>query len=114
MAGGEAGPDGDDAAAPLLVRATVRDGAQVRFTFDGRALTAHAGETILVAILTQGPHLRAFEFAPAHRAGFCLMGACQDCWVWFEDGGRARACTTPITEGLRIVSRPPMHAGTPR
>jgi predicted molibdopterin-dependent oxidoreductase YjgC len=113
MAGGGPRPGGGDAA-PLLVRATARDGAQVHFTFDGRALTAHQGETILVALLTQGPHLRAFEFGPSHRAGFCLMGACQDCWVWFEDGGRARACTTPVTEGLRILSRPPMLAESPR
>ena len=28
--------------------------------------------------------LRAAEFGPEARAGFCLMGACQDCWVWQE------------------------------
>lgn len=35
------------------------------------------------------------------------MGACQDCWVWTEEGERLRACTTAVREGLRIVTNPP-------
>ncbi len=41
------------------------------------------------------------------RAGFCLMGACQDCWVWTPQGQRLRACATPVTEGMAICTRPP-------
>jgi len=44
-------------------------------------------------MLTNGDVLRRLEFGGAPRAGFCLMGACQDCWVWMDDGGRVRACT---------------------
>jgi NADH dehydrogenase/NADH:ubiquinone oxidoreductase subunit G len=49
------------------------------------------------------------------RSGFCLMGACQDCWVWTEDGERLRACTTVVREGLRVTTEPleatwPNHA----
>ena len=33
------------------------------------------------------------------------MGPRQDCWVWTADGGRLRACTTPVTEGMSIVTR---------
>ena len=114
MAGAGTEADGGGEITPLFMRAGRRSAAQVRFTFDGRPLTAHAGETILVAILTNAAHLRRFEFDASHRAGFCLMGACQDCWVCFEDGGRARACTTPIAEGMRIVSEAPAFGSAPR
>jgi aerobic-type carbon monoxide dehydrogenase small subunit (CoxS/CutS family) len=42
------------------------------------------------------------------RAGFCLMGACQDCWVWLADGSRLRACTTLLAEGMQVRTEPPM------
>ena len=58
------------------------------FTFDGQACTALAGDTVLTAVLTQAERLRVSEFGGGPRAGFCMMGACQDCWVQHEDGGR--------------------------
>ena len=72
------------------------------FFIDGAAATAFEGDTLLVALLAQRDHLRRSEFGDEQRSGFCLMGACQDCWVWTEGGERLRACTTVITEGLRI------------
>jgi hypothetical protein len=41
------------------------------------------------------------------RAGFCLMGACQECWVWLGAGRRVRACTTLVSEGMKIYSARP-------
>jgi hypothetical protein len=60
------------------------------------------GDTILVAILAQRGHLCEPARGEPGSAGFCLMGACQDCWVWLEDGRRIRACTTYAEPGLRI------------
>lgn len=77
------------------------------FEFDGRALSGLAGDTVLTAVLTAFPDLRAAEFGPERRAGFCLMGACQDCWLWQEDGPRLRACSTPLRAGMRLRSAPP-------
>jgi len=77
----------------------------VRLEVDGTAIEALAGDTLLVALLANGARLRESEFGDGARAGFCLMGACQDCWVWTAEGGRLRACTTPVSEGLRIVTR---------
>ena len=68
----------------------------IHFHLDGEAVSALAGDTVLTAILTLSPRLRASEFGPEGRAGFCLMGACQDCWVWQENGPRLRACSTPL------------------
>jgi len=76
----------------------------VRLDVDGAAIEALEGDTLLVALLVNGIRLRDSEFGDGARAGFCLMGACQDCWVWTADGGRLRACTTPVADGLSIVT----------
>jgi predicted molibdopterin-dependent oxidoreductase YjgC len=49
-------------------------------------------------------HVRHSEFSGKPRAGFCLIGACQDCWVRGEDGKRMRACSTRIEAGMRVVT----------
>lgn len=91
----------------MFVRAVPRSGAVLPFSFDGAELTGHAGETVMTAILCAGARLRRFEFAPVERAGFCVMAACQDCWLWTQDGERIRACTTPLAAGLRLSSMAP-------
>ena len=63
--------------------------------------------SLLVALLTHGRRVRDSEFGDGPRAGFCLMGACQDCWVWTESGERLRACSTPVGEGMAVLTRPP-------
>jgi aerobic-type carbon monoxide dehydrogenase small subunit (CoxS/CutS family) len=90
-----------------LLRALPRSGARLAITIDGRPVAAIAGDTILVAALASRGHLRIQEHDGTPRAGFCLMGACQDCWVWLADGRRVRACTTPAVDGLAILTRPP-------
>ena len=76
----------------------------VAFTLDGRVVTALAGDTVLTAVLTQGDALRRTEFSGEPRAGFCLMGACQDCQIATEGGERLRACSTFIQPGMRLLS----------
>lgn len=73
----------------------------VELVIDGVARTACAGDTVLIAILASSGALRANESFARPRAGFCLMGACQDCWVEV-DGIRVRACTTPVRRGMRV------------
>jgi D-hydroxyproline dehydrogenase subunit gamma len=85
-----------------LRRVAETDRPAVSFTLDGAPADALAGDTLLTAILAQDGHLRASEFGDGLRAGFCLMGACQDCWVTIEGGSRVRACTTPIEQGMRV------------
>lgn len=78
--------------------------AAVTFQFDQEMMSAKQGDTVLTAILMSGRFLRPSDSGPEHRAGFCLMGVCQDCWIWQEDGPRLRACTTEIMEGMRLRS----------
>jgi hypothetical protein len=90
-----------------LVRLAETVRSPVPFRFDGQDMTGLAGDTVLTAILTGAGSLRPSEFGPERRAGFCLMGACQDCWIWAEDGSRLRACSTPLTAGMRLLSTAP-------
>ena len=90
-----------------VVRAIRPDGPPVRIRIDGAEATACAGESVLVAVLAVRGALRRHEFSGEMRAGFCLMGACQDCWVWLADGQRLRACTTIVAEGMQVTSEAP-------
>lgn len=78
--------------------------APVAFWLDGARCTALEGDTVLTAVLAHAGHVRRSEFGPEARAGFCLMGACQDCWMWQESGLRLRACSTPVIEGMRLLT----------
>ena len=98
----------DTGSSPPLLRRLVRTGhAPVGFTLDGVAQSGRAGDSVLGAILTLGGHLRHSDFSASPRAGFCLMGACQDCWIWLEDGRRIRACSTALQPGMRLRTRAP-------
>jgi aerobic-type carbon monoxide dehydrogenase small subunit (CoxS/CutS family) len=57
-------------------------------------------------VLTAGDHLRGSDFSAEPRAGFCLMGACQDCWVRLGDGRRVRACSTLLEAGQEVSREP--------
>ena len=94
-------------AAARFVRLAETDRAPVPFTIDGKPASALYGDTLLVALLANGSRLRPSEFGDGNRAGFCLMGACQDCWVWTADGERLRACDTPVRTGLSILTEQP-------
>ena len=89
---------------PLLQRLAEGGRKPVGFVLNGQPLTALAGDTVLTAVLTHSARLRFSEFSGESRAGFCLMGACQDCWVATESGKRLRACGTFIEEGMRLVT----------
>ncbi|RCS22707.1 (2Fe-2S)-binding protein [Phyllobacterium salinisoli] len=76
----------------------------ISFTLDGTPCVGREGDTLLTAVLTAGTAVRSSEFSDAPRAGFCQMGACQDCWVTLANGERARACTTPLAAGMEIFT----------
>lgn len=90
-----------------IVRLAERDRAELYFFLDGQIRGALVGDTVLTAMLASGHALRMSEFGPEPRAGFCLMGACQDCLIWQEDGPRLRACSSLVTQGMRLRTTPP-------
>ncbi|VVE60923.1 Hydrogen cyanide synthase subunit HcnA [Pandoraea captiosa] len=109
---------GQPAAHAQLTRLSETARAPVTFYIDGAPVQALAGDTVLTAILTHQRHVRISEFSGTPRAGFCMIGACQDCWVRCEpttalageDRGdaqltRLRACSTIVQPGMRVVTR---------
>lgn len=79
----------------------------IPLTIDGAPCSALEGDTVLVALLLHGRRVRDSEFGDGPRAGFCLMGACQDCWAWTPAGERLRTCSTPVRPGMQVLTRPP-------
>lgn len=90
-----------------LHRLRSRNTPEVTIFLDGRGIVARAGDSLLCAIASATRTLRIHEFDGQPRAGFCAMGACQDCWVWVEGGQRIRACTTTVSPGLRLTTKTP-------
>ena len=84
-----------------------QDREPLSLTIDGKPARALSGDTLLTALLTTVNHLRWSEFGDGMRAGFCLMGACQDCWVWTASGDRLRACTSDAVDGMQILTKAP-------
>jgi len=89
---------------PQFVRLDETDRPEIAFFIDGRACMALLGDTVLTALLTHQGAIRRSEFSGQMRAGFCLMGACQDCWVNLESGQRIRACSTMLQSNMRVVT----------
>lgn len=90
-----------------FVRLAEQDRPAISLTIDGQPVRALQGDTLMVAMLAAGRVLRTSEFGQGKRAGFCLMGACQDCWVWTADGHRLRACSTLAESGMNVTTRQP-------
>lgn len=80
------------------------DETPVPFTLNGVAETGRRGDTVLTAILSVSGRLRQSEFTGEDRAGFCLIGACQDCYVMLANGSRVRACSTALEPGMAFIT----------
>ncbi len=87
-----------------FVRLAETGRAPVAISVDGRPVQALAGDTLLTALRAAGLALRRNEFDGAACGGFCLMGACQDCWLSVEGRGRVRACQTQVVADMRVVT----------
>ncbi|KGD96073.1 ferredoxin [Achromobacter sp. RTa] len=92
---------------PLLRRVSAPASAPLSLTWNGLPLQAHEGDTVLTALLLASQQLRVTLGEGAPRAGFCLMGACQDCWVQTANGARLRACSTAAQDGMELLSAQP-------
>lgn len=88
-----------------LVAAVAPTGKPLTFTFDGVEFQGFEGQSVLAALLHSGHVLRYSEFDGMPRAGFCLMAACQDCWVWTSEGKRLRSCSTALNQGMNLLGR---------
>ncbi len=80
---------------------------EVSFTFDGRRLSAFAGEMVAAALLAHGIRgLRTTERGGAPRGLYCAIGHCFECLVTVDGGPPVRACLTPVRDGMAVTSAP--------
>lgn len=91
----------------ILRRLAEHDREPIEIFVDGRPVAALRGDTVLTAMLLHADRVRTSDFGGEPRAGFCLMGACQDCWVWNESGERFRSCSTFVEPGMRLLTGAP-------
>jgi predicted molibdopterin-dependent oxidoreductase YjgC len=76
------------------------------FTFDGRALTARAGDTVAAALLANGVQAcRQTPVSGAARGPYCMMGVCFECLVVIDGVGNRQGCLVPLREGMRIETQ---------
>lgn len=90
-------------AQPQMVRLVERERPTLAFSLDGVETLAQEGDTILTAVLTVRRYLGQRDFGVGQRAGFCLMGACQECWVSVGDEP-VRACSTLVAAGMQVTT----------
>lgn len=76
-------------------------GRTVSVWIENERVEALEGESLLAVILSRRDSLPG-DGPDGARAGFCLMGACQECWVQVAHAGPVRACTTKVADGMRI------------
>src|ERR1700727_2323576 len=75
--------------------------ADVKFTVDGKQLTAPAGTLLIDACKTPGIEIPAFCYYP----GLSLQAACRMCVVRIEKMPKLQtACTTPVAEGMVVYT----------
>lgn len=82
----------------------IKHAPRVEFTFDGRIISGHQGETVLTALMRAGVlHLRDAPADGMARGAFCCMGLCQECVV--EVGGaNVESCRQRVSDGLVVQS----------
>lgn len=90
-----------------FVRLAEQDRTPVVISIDGQQVEALEGDTLLTALMLHRGVVRFSEFGGDPRAGFCMMGSCQDCWVWTGEGDRLRACSTFALPDMDIRTRAP-------
>jgi predicted molibdopterin-dependent oxidoreductase YjgC len=80
-------------------------GRRVQIIVDGVPVSAFEGESVAATLLAAGR--RGLRETPKgqQRGMYCGIGVCFDCVMTMEGERTARACVTPVREGLRIETR---------
>ena len=76
------------------------------FSFEGKAIAAHPGDTIGSALARAGVSAisRSFKYHRP-RGLLCCAGHCPNCLVQVEQEPNVRACTRPAQEGMTVVAQ---------
>ena len=81
-------------------------GASLSFSFDGKPMTARAGDTVAAALLANGVQAcRQTPVTGAPRGPYCMMGVCFECLVVIDGIGNRQGCLVPLRAGMRIETQ---------
>lgn len=74
----------------------------VTITIDGKECQAYEGDTVAVALYTNGLTAWRRSRAGEMRGVLCGMGTCFDCLVSIDGAAGMRACQVRVREGMRV------------
>ena len=78
-------------------------GQTVGFSFEGRQITARAGDTIAAALIAAGETTtRASVVSGAPRGPFCMMGVCYECLVEIDGVPNRQACMIEVEPAMTV------------
>jgi predicted molibdopterin-dependent oxidoreductase YjgC len=90
----------------MFRRLPERQGEPVAFTFDGKPLTAVAGDSLAAALLANGiSRFRTTPVSGAERGAYCMMGVCFECLVAIDGRSNRQSCLVTIEEGMRVETQ---------
>jgi predicted molibdopterin-dependent oxidoreductase YjgC len=78
-------------------------GRTISFTFEGREITTHEGETLAAALLAAGIAAFGATREGSARMPLCNMGTCFDCALVVDGQRLVRGCLTDVREGLCVT-----------
>lgn len=78
--------------------------SEIRFSFDGKPVSAHEGDTVGSALFAAGQRTFSRSFKYHRRRGLmCCAGQCPNCLVQVDGSPGVRACVEPVREGMEVV-----------
>jgi sarcosine oxidase subunit alpha len=76
---------------------------RVKLTVNGHPVEVPAGASVAAAVAHITPHFRR-SVNDAPRAPLCGMGVCFECRVSVDGVAHVRACMTPASEGMQVMT----------
>jgi len=81
-------------------------GKEIKFSYEGRELSGHEGETIAAALHAAGVKVLS-RSAVLHRPRgfFCAIGTCSSCLMVVDSVPNVRVCITKLREGMVVAEQ---------
>ena len=87
-------------------RLSVEKGPKVSFTFNGKTLYGHEGESLAAALWANGiSTLSRSEKYHRPRGLFCLAGYCSHCLMRIDGIPNSRSCQTSLRKGMVVETQ---------
>ncbi|WP_110668098.1 (2Fe-2S)-binding protein [Salinicola halophilus] len=72
--------------------------------YEGKALSARAGDTVAAALLASGVDVfRTTPVSQSPRAPWCMMGACFDCLLEIDGVPNRQGCQVVVAQGMKVA-----------